>query len=189
MAELTQDQIKHMVDRFLGWKLPEAFCPDAGISFKPLRNEGTPYEAKQEPVGTNLFTAEQAEAMIRYISSDMVLSALDAQGGEPALYQYWHGDYWGWRAESIWNGMQSTVSRALYTHPSPAAVQALREALEELHAKLLQAQENAENAAVEATQKNRTMDKEKFFEGLASGYEESASLLSTLLSAILKEQP
>lgn len=92
MAELTQDQIKHMVDRFLGWKLPEAFCPDAGISFKPLRNEGTQYEAKQEPVGTNLFSAEQAEAMIRYISSDIPLSALDAQGEKPD-HCYKCGDY------------------------------------------------------------------------------------------------
>jgi len=38
MAEFTEDQIKHMVDRFLGWALPENFSPDAGISFKRLEN-------------------------------------------------------------------------------------------------------------------------------------------------------
>lgn len=32
--EMTEDQIKHMVNRFLQWKLPEHFRPDAGISFK-----------------------------------------------------------------------------------------------------------------------------------------------------------
>ncbi len=28
---MTEDQIKHMTDRFLGWKLPETFSPDGGI--------------------------------------------------------------------------------------------------------------------------------------------------------------
>lgn len=40
MLSMTKDQIKHMVDRFLGWKLPESFSPDAGISFEPLGNKG-----------------------------------------------------------------------------------------------------------------------------------------------------
>ena len=30
---MTEAQIKHMVDRFLMWKLPEHFNPDDGISF------------------------------------------------------------------------------------------------------------------------------------------------------------
>lgn len=59
--------IKNMVDRFLGWKLPEDFNPDNGISFDPLMNKGTPREMKREPSGTNLFDAQQAEAMIRHI--------------------------------------------------------------------------------------------------------------------------
>lgn len=60
-------QIKHMVSRFLSWRLPENFCPDNGISFKPTFNEGTPWPMKHEPVGTNLFDAEQTEDMIRHI--------------------------------------------------------------------------------------------------------------------------
>lgn len=69
---LSEDQIKHMVDRFLGWKLPEAFHPDAGISFEPEFNkewnarQGKPPQ-RHEPVGTNLFSAEQATAMVRYM--------------------------------------------------------------------------------------------------------------------------
>jgi hypothetical protein len=69
---VTDEQIKHMVYRFLGWRLPEHFRPDAGISFNPEYNvefnaaRGKP-PALHQPTGTNLFGAEQAEAMVRYI--------------------------------------------------------------------------------------------------------------------------
>lgn len=59
--------VKHMVDRFLRWRLPEDFNPDGGISFKPVFNEHTAHPMKAEPVGTNLFDAQQAEAMVRYM--------------------------------------------------------------------------------------------------------------------------
>src|SRR4051812_45812237 len=49
--------IKAMVDRFLSWRLPEDFNPDGGVTFDPFRI----------PTGTNLFTAVQAEAMIRHM--------------------------------------------------------------------------------------------------------------------------
>jgi hypothetical protein len=68
---LTAAQIKHMVDRFLGWKLPEAFHPDAGISFKPTFNDHLPTPTKYEPSGTNLFDASQAEAMVRHMADEM----------------------------------------------------------------------------------------------------------------------
>lgn len=58
--------IDKMVDRFLGWKLPEDFHPDCGISFKRECNEHTAYPSKNEPIGTNLFTAEQAKQMFEY---------------------------------------------------------------------------------------------------------------------------
>lgn len=47
-----------MVDRFLGWKLPKDFAPDAGISF----NEGAWW-----PSGTNLLHAEQAKEMLQHV--------------------------------------------------------------------------------------------------------------------------
>lgn len=69
---MNDEQIKYMVNRFLGWKLPADFNPDAGISFEPEFNRE--YMAKQgkppmrhEPVGTNLLNVTQAEAMVRYI--------------------------------------------------------------------------------------------------------------------------
>lgn len=64
---MTDEQIKHMVDRFLQWRLPENFAPDAGISFKADFNENTAHPMKHEPVGTNLLDATQAEAMVRFM--------------------------------------------------------------------------------------------------------------------------
>jgi hypothetical protein len=64
---MNEAQIKHMVDRFLCWKLPANFSPDAGISFKAAFNEHTTHPMKHEPVGTNLFDAEQAKAMVRHM--------------------------------------------------------------------------------------------------------------------------
>lgn len=68
---ITEEQIKGMVDRFLGWRLPGDFNPDCGISFKKTFNEHTAFPAKHEPVGTNLFDARQADAMIRYLIEGM----------------------------------------------------------------------------------------------------------------------
>lgn len=72
---MTDDQIKHMVNRFLGWRLPENFRPDAGISFKAEFNEHTKHPMKHEPIGTNLLDWNQAEVMVRYL-----VDGLPAQG-------------------------------------------------------------------------------------------------------------
>lgn len=56
--------IKAMVDRFLGWRLPDDFAPDSGISFKPGPTQYLPH---CWPTGTCLFTAAQAEQMFRYV--------------------------------------------------------------------------------------------------------------------------
>ena len=64
---MSDEQIKQMVDRFLCWELPTDFNPDNGITFDPIASRGTPYEFQRKPVGTNLLTAQQAEAMIRHI--------------------------------------------------------------------------------------------------------------------------
>lgn len=64
---MTEDQIKHMVDRFLNWKLPENFNPDGGISFVRYGNIGTEHQYKREPSGTNLIDAAQADAMVRHM--------------------------------------------------------------------------------------------------------------------------
>lgn len=64
---MTDEQIKHMVDRFLGWKLPADLAPDGGLTFKRYGNPGIRYEYKNEPTGTNLLDVTQAEAMVRYM--------------------------------------------------------------------------------------------------------------------------
>lgn len=69
---MTDEQIKYMVDRFLMWKLPEHFSPDAGISFTPIFNHHAPSgPQKHQPVGTNLFDAQQATEMVRHMTEGM----------------------------------------------------------------------------------------------------------------------
>ncbi len=73
---MTDEQVKHMVNRFLGWRLPYHFTPDCGISFNPEYNgehnaaRGKPPE-RHEPTGTNLLDAGQAEVMVRYMIDGM----------------------------------------------------------------------------------------------------------------------
>lgn len=64
---MTEQQIKHMVNRFLAWKLPTTFNPDGGIKFEPIANAGTEHEYRHAPTGTNLLDAGQAEAMVRHM--------------------------------------------------------------------------------------------------------------------------
>lgn len=64
---MTEKQIKHMVNRFLTWRLPENFNPDGGITFKRYFNEHTAHPMKSEPVGTNLFDYTQTEEMVRHM--------------------------------------------------------------------------------------------------------------------------
>lgn len=69
---MNEALIKHMAQRFLGWKLPADFHPDCGIEFKVEYNQNTPFPARHEPTGTNLFTADQAEAMVRHMMEGFV---------------------------------------------------------------------------------------------------------------------
>ncbi len=65
---ITEDQIKYMRDRFLGWKLPSDFDPDCGIHFnKDEAKQWNSNNATYEPYGTNLFHVRQAEEMVRYM--------------------------------------------------------------------------------------------------------------------------
>jgi hypothetical protein len=71
---ITEARIKHMVDRFLGWKLPESFNPDGGISFTRTHSEqGLFGPQKYEPSGTNILDAAQAEAMVRHMIDGLKL--------------------------------------------------------------------------------------------------------------------
>jgi hypothetical protein len=57
---MTEEQIKHMADRFLGWALPPDFQPDNGISYTPTQHS---MATETMPSGTNLFCSGQALAV------------------------------------------------------------------------------------------------------------------------------
>lgn len=64
---MNAQKITEMVNRFLGWKLPNDFAPDAGISFQP--GHVTP-SSPFWPAGTNLLTADQARSMFEHVTAD-----------------------------------------------------------------------------------------------------------------------
>jgi NTP pyrophosphatase (non-canonical NTP hydrolase) len=72
---INNEQIQHMVERFLQWRLPKNFNPDGGISFKADFNEHTAHPMKHDPIGTNLFDAEQTEAMVRHMLDGLPYSS------------------------------------------------------------------------------------------------------------------
>lgn len=81
----TVPTIKDMVDRFLGWPLPKDFSPDCGIKFTPFNHP------HGWPIGTNLFTADQAKQMFEYALKNAApqvepqhAPARDAVGKPPA---------------------------------------------------------------------------------------------------------
>lgn len=91
--------VAEMVNRFLGWKLPKDFAPDAGISFSPefnveyMASLGKP-PMRHEPIGTNLFNADQAKAMFEHCIPSVetpkgeVGWVLEKDGTSQLLYAY-----------------------------------------------------------------------------------------------------
>lgn len=74
---MTEEQIKRMANRFLGWKLPEDFRPDGGIRF--IRLKSAPHHLGSSPTGTNLLDYTQAEAMVRYLLDGEPLPEVDTE--------------------------------------------------------------------------------------------------------------
>ena len=60
-----------MVNRFLTWRLPDDFIPDAGISFGRTKYEWN--KSQEWPTGTNLLTATQARQMLEHVLKEQVL--------------------------------------------------------------------------------------------------------------------
>lgn len=65
----TEEELSAMVDRFLGWRLPKDFAPDHYITFdrEAAQRAHDSTNGISWPIGTNLFTADQARAMLRYV--------------------------------------------------------------------------------------------------------------------------
>ena len=74
LQSLKEEARKRIVDRFLGWSLPENFNPDCGITFEKISN--------MIPIGTNLLDAMQAEEMVRDILGDEIEKAFTAGAKE-----------------------------------------------------------------------------------------------------------
>lgn len=102
-VKMTEDQIKHMISRFLFWRLPENFSPDAGISFKKMFNENTDRPMKHEPTGTNLFDVTQTEAMVRHMIDGLPAPAPSEAGG----------------AMPEWESLRKLAEKALKVAPAP----------------------------------------------------------------------
>lgn len=64
---LPPEVLNELVTRFLCWRLPKDFSPDAGVSFA---------ESAWWPVGTNLLTAEQAKEMFETCFSGLLFQEL-----------------------------------------------------------------------------------------------------------------
>jgi hypothetical protein len=61
---MSNEIIDSMVNRFLSWQLPKDFAPDCGIEFKTPADDAPDHFW---PIGTNLFTEDQARAMVEHI--------------------------------------------------------------------------------------------------------------------------
>lgn len=71
---MTNEQIDELVNRFLGWRLPQDFSPDFFIKFDreaAIRlhdsTNGTAW-----PIGTNLLNADQAREMLKFLLASPV---------------------------------------------------------------------------------------------------------------------
>lgn len=68
--EIDEEILKKMVNAFLCWQLPQSFSPDSGISFKPsngMSREEAYGKVGWWPVGTNLFSADEAHRMFEHV--------------------------------------------------------------------------------------------------------------------------
>ncbi|WP_292052601.1 hypothetical protein [Mesorhizobium sp.] len=152
---LSETQLKYMVERFLTWRLPEDFRPDAGISFKADFNEHTAYPMKHKPVGTNLLNAVQATAMVRHMVEGVLAPALAApmlEDDREFDLEAFHREVWGWllkrglvdNGDIEWDGFTTVIEEheqeieAAATRAAASALSALRAENERLKADLAQ---------------------------------------------------
>jgi len=64
---MTNEQINHLVSRFLSWSLPEDFNPDGGVEFHKFSGIRREPAYRNKPTGTNLLTYTQAKAMVHHM--------------------------------------------------------------------------------------------------------------------------
>lgn len=84
--DASDERMRAMVSRFLGWPLPQTFSPDCYISFDRERANAVSW-----PIGTNLFTATEAQQMLEH-----VLAKPADEGGTLENHCPGCGDSSGW---------------------------------------------------------------------------------------------
>ena len=124
---LNKPMIDAMITKFLSWKLPDDFSPDCGIKFAAPVNDW--------PVGTNLFTGQQARAMIEHMLSDCMVIHMTEDQADAALA---HGHYLEQRLAEA----EATTQSAIDYRADELANAAIRgnEAYADLQAKLSEAE-------------------------------------------------
>ena len=108
--------VREMVNRFLGWRLPDDFKPDAGISFNPGPTQHLPH---CWPTGTCLFTAAQAEQMVRHMLAapqPPKVQPIDLQAVREVITQLQCTDESGLNAEPCYQ-LGDKLSRAIGDTP------------------------------------------------------------------------
>ena len=125
---MTDAQIKHLVDRFLAWRLPADFQPDGGVSFTPIQNF---LEAAYEPKGTNLLTATQADTMVRHMLIGMPETAWVIEAPGP---NYLEARKLGSQYEFHWTKDSTNALRFFTSRQADMTLMAVREASPKLFA-------------------------------------------------------
>ena len=84
--------LEKAVSRFLGWKLPKDFNPDCGISFIRESSYEHPEFGRTlyEPIGTNLFTAEQTKRMLEHVCEPLISALRERDAEIEALHAHRH---------------------------------------------------------------------------------------------------
>lgn len=88
LRPLTDEQIKYMVSRFLGWRLPKNWNPDNGISYQRPNYAHAPAD-HDWPTGTNLLDADQAYWMVRHMAAGMPSQSLGEEVSAGRIRELW----------------------------------------------------------------------------------------------------
>lgn len=132
---MTDEQIKQMAERFLQWKLPANFHPDAGISFEPEFNvewtaaRGLPPD-RHNPTGTNLWGYTEAVEMVRHMVAGLdeahdATKAEFSDAAKKAIAEAYRGGDAGTKAIS------AILSRFILPEPVDPLVEAFKDLGEE----------------------------------------------------------
>ena len=150
-----------LVNRFLKWKLPEDFSPDGGINYNKIQYP--PHTTHTyTPVGTNLFTADQAKEMFEYLLSDEPQAIL-SQGEPVAWRQTVHVEEVGIKSIKYFYDNEKIMVDDVPLYLAPPAI----EALQKDKAELIKYAENIVGALDAITLFGTDIDKAKEFAMMA----------------------